>query len=111
MSESRATSTLASIVLLVLGLGVQVFGHVGDAGEAHGVAPPTHSADRHGGQLTSSDDCPACILMLQARSLGPPAVAADEPLVAEQPVAEVHVPGFASTRTRSTVARAPPHAS
>jgi hypothetical protein len=111
MSESRAISTLVSILLLVFGLGVQVFGHVGDAGDAPGVTPPSHASDCHAGGLASSDDCPACILMLQARSLGPPAVTADEPLVAEHPVVEVHVPGFASTRIRSTVARAPPHAS
>ena len=111
MSKRRIrTATVASILILLGGLFVQAFGHVGHADDLGG-EPRTRQELYcfESGELTPSDRCPACLLMLQARSLGPPVVVPDEVLDENGPVLATPILRSSVPHTHSTGARAPPH--
>ena len=110
MSGDRIkAATIVSILLLLIGLGVQSFGHICHSGDSPGDAPSSPHADcREGLENGAPGGCPACILMLQGRSSGPPPPVPVEPPVADEPVhvACSIVPSI--PHAGNTVARAPP---
>ena len=111
MNEDRFQSVaVASILLLVIGLGVQSFGHVCHAGDSPGSPPLSRDASYCKSiEITTSDECPACILTLQGQSLGPPTVASVEQVAPNGPVHVACSLDHSTPCASSTVARAPPY--
>jgi len=113
MNEDRVQAVTAlSILLLVIGLAFQSFGHVCHDGGSAGEPRSTQDTSCcEASAFAASDDCPACILKLQGRSLGPTAVAAFATLAPDGRVDLTCRLALPAPCPSGPLARAPPHPS